>query len=111
MDIHIPVLAAGKELRCIGGQYGGLLSEIGEGVQVTAEYKYRIPLRNNKQGKDSSNLDIRYMLEMSTKNSVAHDLSDAMKGRNNTIFLKIDKNLISINKSLSEISATIERSK
>lgn len=107
LDVHISALAAGRELRFWGGQYGGLLSEVGEGIQVVAEYKYRTPLRNSKQGKDTSILDVRYMEKMDAKSSAAHDLSDALKGRNNSVFFKIDKNLASIDESLSKISAAI----
>ena len=108
LKIKIPLLAPGKELRWQAGQYGGLSSQIGDGFSVTASYKYRTPLSMQKKGKEISVLDIRYMTRMHSSNSPAYDLADAMKGRNNTIFLKTNKQLEAINKSLARIASALE---
>ena len=109
VDTKIPVLAPGKELRYQAGQYGGLLSQVNDNFCVTAKYTYRTPLRNRKSGEDISILDIRYMKYMNTKNSAAHDLSDALKGRNNTIFLQLDKSLKSMDKKLGLIASSLKK--
>ncbi|PCJ92920.1 MAG: hypothetical protein COA46_02800 [Porticoccaceae bacterium] len=108
LKVKIPLLAPGKALRYQAGQYGGLLSQISENLPVTASYKYRTPLRMKKKGKDISILDIKYMVRMHSGNSPAYDLADAMKGRNNTIFLKTNKQLETINKQLSRIASVLE---
>ena len=106
MDSKIPVLAPGKELRYQAGQYKGLISKINDGFSVTAKYTYRTPLRTKKNGEDISILDLRYMKYMNTKSSAAHDLSDALRGKNNTIFLKINRSLESIDKKLGLIASS-----
>jgi len=105
----IPVLAAGKELRYDGGQYYGLFSSIGESKNITANYEYRTPLQTRKQGYDTSILDVRHMQLMASRNSAAHDISDAMKGRNNTVFVKLNNTLTSIDYSLSKISESLKQ--
>ncbi len=108
LNIKIPVLAPGKTLRYQAGQYGGLISQLNESLPVTASYVYRTPLRKKKKGSDVSILDIKYMSRMSSGNSPAHDLADAMKGRNNTIFLKTNDQLKSVNKNLNRIAVVLE---
>jgi len=61
-----------------------------------------------KKGKDISILDIKYMVRMHSGNSPAYDLADAMKGRNNTIFLKTNEQLKTISKQLSRIASVLE---
>jgi hypothetical protein len=108
LNQKIPILAPGKEFRFSGGQYGGLLSEIGDGKEVTVSFIYRTPLRSNKKGSAVAVLNIKYMEHMSARNSAAYDLSDAMKGRNNTVFVKMNKSLVSIDKSLSILAKNSE---
>lgn len=108
MNSKIPVLAPGKELRYQAGQYKGLISQVINDFSVTAKYTYRTPLRNKKSGEDISILDINYMKHMNTKNSAAHDLSDALKGRNNTIFFKVNRNLESIDNKLGLIASSLK---
>ena len=108
IDHKIPFLAPNKELRFNAGQYGGLKDRVQDGIAVTAQYTFRTPLRSGKKGKDSSMLDVNYMRHAGTKNSAAQDLSDALKGRNQTVFISMNKSLVSISKSLSEL-ATKER--
>lgn len=108
LNIKIPVLAPGKSLRYQAGQYGGLLSQLNENLPVTANYLYRTPLRRKKKGSDLSILDINYMAGMHSGNSPAYDLADAMKGRNNTIFLKTNDQLTKVNKNLARIAVVLE---
>jgi hypothetical protein len=108
MHYEIPILVAGKELRYDGGQYGGLFSVIGDNKVITAAYEYRTPLRSRKFSKDSSFLDIRYMQMMTARNSAAQDLSDAMKGRNQTVFAKMNEKLTSIDMSLSQMAKVVK---
>lgn len=103
LQMTIPALASGKSLRFQAGQYGGLLSKVGDGLSITASYSYRSPLKMEKKGVDVSVLDIKYMGSMHSGNSPAYDLADAMKGRNNTVFIKTNESLESISKSLNEI--------
>jgi hypothetical protein len=110
LRVNIPILAPGKSLRYTGGQYSGLLAQIGDGYPVTATYNYRTPLRIKKKGKDTSILDIQYMAGMHSGNSAAYDLADAMKGRNNTVFIKTNKELEVISKQLTRIAAVLEAS-
>lgn len=105
LNLEIPVLAPGKELRYQAGQFAGLKSQIGDGLELSAAYKFRAPFRNNKVGQDVSLLDIEYMGRMNSKNSAAQDLSDALKGRNNTTLSKIDRSLHEISKSLTIIAS------
>ncbi len=93
------------ELRYDGGQYGGLYSIIGKGKVVTANYTYKTPLRSKKTGSDTSILDVQYMQYMTARNSAAHNLSDAMKGNNQTVFAAMNKILTSIDASLSKIAS------
>ncbi|WP_200241908.1 hypothetical protein [Lamprobacter modestohalophilus] len=111
LKVKIPILAPGKTLRYMGGQYSGLLVHIGDGYPVTATYNYRTPLRIKKKGKDTSILDIHYMAGMHSSNSAAYDLADAMKGRNNTVFIKTNKALEVISKQLTRIAAVLESSR
>ncbi|BES69334.1 hypothetical protein RE428_03520 [Marinobacter nanhaiticus D15-8W] len=104
IDHRIPFLAPGKELRFNAGQYGGLKDRVKNGISVSANYSFRTPLRSGKKGTDSSMLDVNYMQHAGTKNSAAQDLSDALKGRNHTVFIQMNKSLASISKSLSELS-------
>lgn len=108
LNINIPVLVSGKSLRYQAGQYGGLSSQLGENLPVTSNYNYRTPLRRNKKGKDISILDIKYMARMHSANSPAYDLADAMKGRNNTIFLKTNDQLKAVNSNLARIAKVLE---
>lgn len=108
LDIKIPHLSPGKELRWQAGQYGGLLAQVGEGLPVEISYTYRTPLSMKKKAKEISVLDINYMCRMHSSNSPAYDLADAMKGRNNTIFLKTNKQLEAINIHLSRIASALE---
>jgi hypothetical protein len=108
LNIKIPVLAPGKILRFQAGQYGGLASQLNESLSVTASYKYRTPIRKAKKGEDVSILDIKYMAGMHSGNSPAYDLADAMKGRNNTIFLKTNDQLKAVNSNLNRIAAVLE---
>lgn len=107
LQITIPALAPGKTLRYQAGQYGGLLSQIGEGIPITASYKYKSPLKFEKKGEDLSVLDLRYMAQMHSGNSPAYDLADAMKGRNNTIFIQTNRSLDSISRSLNVIASSL----
>lgn len=104
IDHRIPFLAPGKELRFNAGQYGGLKYRIKNGISVSAHYAFRTPLRSDKKGSDSSMLDVNYMQHAGTKNSAAQDLSDALKGRNHTVFIQMNQSLTSISKSLSELT-------
>ncbi len=104
MSFIIPVLAPGKELRYDGGQYAGITSIIGDGKEISAKYKYKSPLKIQKEGIDVSILDIRHMKRMSARHSVRQNLSDAMTGTNDTIFARINKTLTTINQSLQAIS-------
>lgn len=108
LNPKIPALVAGKELRYHAGQYAGIFSQIGDAFTVTAKYKYRTPLRNSKKSEDTSILDIRYMKGMKYTNSAAQDLSDAMKGRNNTIFSQLNKSLKSIEVKLGLIASSLQ---
>lgn len=108
LEIKIPHLSPGKELRWQAGQYGGLSAQIGDGVPVTVSYTYRTPLSIKKRGKETSILDVAYMGRMHSSNSPAYDLADAMKGRNNTIFLKTNKQLEAINRNLLKIASALE---
>ncbi len=76
LNIKIPILAPGKALRYQAGQYGGLLSEIGDEVPVEITYNYMTPLRRKKNGKDVSVLDVKYMAKMHAGNSPAYDLAE-----------------------------------
>jgi len=100
----IPFLAPGKELRFNAGQYGGLKARVQDGIAVNAQYTFRTPLRSGKKDKDRSMLDVSYMQLAGTKNSAAQDLSDALKGRNQTVFININRSLASISESLSELA-------
>ena len=111
LKITIPALAPGKTLRYQAGQYGGLVSQIGDGMPITASYKYKSPLKVEKKAEDVSILDLRYMAQMHSGNSPAYDLADAMKGRNNTIFIQTNKSLDSISKSLNVIAASLSTKK
>jgi hypothetical protein len=115
IDHKIPFLSPNKELRFLAGQYAGLSDKIGDGLLVTAEYKFRSPLRSNKKNKDDSQLDINYMQYMTHSNSVENVISDALKGRNGTIFMKMNTSLNGIESTLKTIveqqTNTIEESK
>jgi hypothetical protein len=99
----IPTLASGKELRYPAGQYGGLEFIIKDSYKLTANYTYRTPLRSKKKGLDTIILDIKHLRQMHSRNSVEMDLSDALLGRNSTIFKEINNSLKTINKTLVNI--------
>ena len=107
LTIFIPVLAPGKSIRYQAGQYEGLYSQIGDSFPVTTTYKFETPLRLRKNGSDLSILDIRFMARMHSANSAAQDLSDAMKGRNNTVFKDINKSLVTISTTLNKINSVL----
>ncbi|MCV2401788.1 hypothetical protein OFY17_02715 [Marinomonas sp. C2222] len=105
-DYTIHYLAAGRELRYWGGQFAGLKAAIPEGLEVVSQYGFKSPLRKRK-GKDVSILDIRYLKGVNSSNSAATDLSDALKGKNNTIFSEIHESLNSVAKELKTLNITV----
>ncbi|MEP3348689.1 MAG: hypothetical protein ABJN96_01920 [Marinomonas sp.] len=104
-DYTIRHLTAGRELRYWAGQFGGLKAAIPEDLEVIAKYDFRSPLCKRK-GADTSILDIRYLEGVNSSNSVATDLSDALKGKNNTVFSKIHESLDNVTKELQTLNTT-----
>jgi hypothetical protein len=106
-DHTIRHLTSGRELRYWGGQYGGLKAAIPTDLEIIARYSFKSPLRKRK-GEDVSVLDVRYLKGCNSSNSAATDLSDALKGNNNTVFIKIKNSLDNISKELNSLN--LERS-
>lgn len=104
IELSIPFLAPSKELRFTGGQYTGLKAVVKEGITVKSTYTFRSPLRAGKKETDTSLLDINYMRDTSTRNSASQVLSDALKGKNGTVFIGINKSLSGINKALTKLA-------
>ena len=96
-------LTAGRELRYWAGQFAGLKEAIPVDLEVSAKYRFKSPLRR-RHGEDISILDIRYLEGVNSSNSVSTDISDALKGRNNTIFSKIHNSLNNITKELETLN-------
>lgn len=107
---EIPVLAPNKELRYQAGQYGGLSSIIKSGYNLEADYQYRTPLKNKKMGSDTLILNVKHLGQMHSVNDVKVVLSDALQGRNSTIFKEVNKSLNAINSTLRNISKNLETS-
>jgi hypothetical protein len=100
-------LTAGRELRYWAGQFAGLKEAIPIDLELTARYSFKSPLRS-KNGEDISILDIRYLENVNSSNSAATDLSDALKGKNNTIFSKIHKSLDNVTKELKAFNTVAD---
>ena len=102
-DHAIRHLTAGRELRYWAGQYGGLKAAIPTDLEIIAKYTFKSPLRK-RNGKDISVLDVRYLEGCNSSNSAATDLSDAMKGKNNTVFIEIKNSLDNISNELNSLN-------
>ncbi|MDH2372318.1 hypothetical protein QD228_00450 [Cobetia sp. 3AK] len=96
-------LSAGRELRYRAGQFAGLREVIPSDLEVTANYSFKSPIRS-KKANDISILDIRYLEKAQSSNSAATTLSDALRGRNNTIFIQVSKNISDVTKELKNIN-------
>ena len=105
-DFKIPILSPNKEMRFIGGQYVGLKNELKDSFEIKVRYNFSSPLKSDKRAEDISFLTVEHLLYQNTKNSADQDISDAVKGRNNTVFSQMNLRLEKIEKVLLKLTTT-----
>jgi hypothetical protein len=103
-----PALSAGQRYIFNGGQYSGLETEIGKGIEVKVSYKYRNPLGVLRNTNNTLALGIEHLGRMPTKTSASQAIVDALKGPNKTTVQEIRDELRAINKHLQKIADRCE---
>jgi hypothetical protein len=84
-----PAVSPGQRYVFAGGQYAGLHSKLGNGLAVTASYKYRNPLGFVRKRDEPFRLSIEHMKGMPTRTSANQAIVDALKGPNTTTLQEI----------------------
>lgn len=100
----VPALAPGQALIFDGGQFAGLKEQLGAGLEIRASYLYRTPIGLDIRRTDINVLTIDYLRLMTTRKSGEQALVDAMEGRNNTVFITMNKQLANIGNKLYALS-------
>ena len=95
-----PAISPGQRYVFTGGQYAGLHSKLGDGLAVTASYKFRNPLGFARKHDEAFTLSIEHMKGMPTRTSANQAIVDALKGPNTTTLQEIRNELRGINKQL-----------
>lgn len=102
----IPTLAPGQRLVFFGGQYGGLLKELGEkGMQLDISYKFNPPLWCTTSATDTCGLSVKHLEGMATVKSMEQAVVDAIEGNNATTIKDIRGALQKIEKHLAAMSS------
>ncbi|QTP53855.1 hypothetical protein HNO51_03645 [Billgrantia sulfidoxydans] len=104
-----PAVSAGQRYVFNGGQYSGLESKLGVGLEVKASYKFRNPFGILRKASDSFILSISHLKGMPTRTSAHQAIVDALKGPNKTTIQEIRNELRAINNNLK--LATMQREK
>jgi len=95
-----PALSAGQRYTFNGGQYSGLESSIGKGLNIKVSYKYRNPLGVLRRAEEAVMLGISHLGRMPTRTSASQAIVDALKGPNKTTVQEIRDELRAMNKHL-----------
>lgn len=99
-----PALSAGQRYTFNGGQYAGLETKIGKGLEVKVLYKYRNPLGFLRNKSDTLMLAIEHLGRMPTRTSADQAIVEALKGPNRTTVQEIRDELRTININLKQIA-------
>lgn len=101
----IPSLAPRQRLVFWGGQYGGLLSELGEkGLRIDITYEFNPPLWCNIKSTDTCVLSVKHLEGMATVKSMEQAVVDAIEGKNSSTVVDIRNALRNIEKHLAAIN-------
>jgi hypothetical protein len=99
-----PAVSAGQRYTFNGGQYGGLESALGAGLELTVSYRYRNPLGIMRKARECTTLSIGHMRGMPTRTSASQAIVDALKGPNTTTIQEIRNELRGIHKQLQVLA-------
>lgn len=100
----IPLLAPGQRLVFHGGQFGGLLQEVGpEGIPLDIKYKFNPPLWSKKNAVDHCILSVEHFRGMATQKSMEQAVVDAIEGSHKTTIKDIRDSLQAIQRHLAAI--------
>lgn len=95
-----PAVSAGQRYIFNGGQYAGLESKVGDGLEVKASYKFRTPAGFLRKHTETFVLGIEHLKEMPTRTSASQAIIDALKGPNKTTIQEIRDELRLLNRQL-----------
>ena len=100
----VPCLFPGQRLVFNGGQYAGLLAQIGDGFDLRIDYKFHPPLWCEATGVDMAKVGIKHFCSMVTVKSMEQAVVDAITGDNATTVRDIRNALASIDASLASMT-------
>ncbi|WP_311948157.1 hypothetical protein [Halomonas piscis] len=95
-----PAVASGQRYVFNGGQYAGLESKVGDGLEVRASYKFRNPIGFLRTNNVTFVLGIDHLQQMPTQTSANQAVVDALKGPNKTTIQEIRDELRTLNRQL-----------
>ena len=98
-----PVVASGQRYVFNGGQYAGLESKIGDGLEVKVSYEFRSPIGFLSKHRATFVLVIEHLKEMPTRTSASQAIVDALKGPNKTSIQEIRDELRILNRRLKTL--------
>ncbi|MFG0675871.1 hypothetical protein [Delftia sp. WSY_7] len=105
----IPSLAPRQKLVFWGGQYGGLLNEIGEkGLRIDISYEFNPPLWRNKKANDTCVLSVKHLEGMTTVKSMEEAVVNAIDGKNASTISDIRSALQGIESHLAKLAASTD---
>ena len=99
-----PSISAKQQYIFDGGQYAGLKSQLGDGINIKVTYHYRNPIGFIIKSNDSFFISIEHLRHMPTRTSAEQANDEALKGPNKTTVQKICIELEDISESLRKIS-------
>ncbi|WP_087720014.1 hypothetical protein [Salinicola salarius] len=96
-----PAVSPGQRYVFNGGQYAGLESKVGDGLEVRASYKFRNPIGFLRTKKVTFVLGVDHLQKMPTRTSANQAIVDALKGPNKTTVQEIRDELHALNRQLT----------
>lgn len=107
----LPAIAAGQRFIFDGGQFGGLVSHIGDKLELEVSYNYKNPFGFSRKKREVCVLSIAHLSKMPTRTSSEQAIVNALEGPNVTTLQKIHKELSNIASALDSISKKEETSR
>ncbi|OWG18814.1 hypothetical protein KDK82_2294 [Delftia sp. K82] len=105
----IPSLAPGQRLVFCGGQYAGLLKELGEkGLRLDISYHFNPPLWRKKNATDTCVISVWHLQGMPTLKSMEEAVVNAIDGRNASTVVDIRSALQGIENHLAKMTGSTD---
>lgn len=101
----LPTINSGQKFVFNGGQYGGLSSRLGNGLEIGVSYEYKNPIGIKRKRKEKCFLSTAHMKRMPTRISLEQAVVDALKGPNKTTLQNIQIELSNIAAEIQKISS------